>query len=103
MVTIPSGDWCDFWTGEPVAGGQKVSVPASYECIPVYVKAGLVLPVGAVGSSTAAPMTRRPTVRIFGDESLPFTIGAEGRQNCGLPGTTTKLLSSNRVRPEPTT
>jgi alpha-D-xyloside xylohydrolase len=84
MVTIPRGDWCDFWTGEPVAGGQKISLPASYERIPVYVKAGSVLPVGAVGSCTADPKTRQLTVRIFGDGSLPFTIGAEGQPELRL-------------------
>jgi alpha-D-xyloside xylohydrolase len=84
MVTIPRGDWCDFWTGEAVAGGQKISLPASYERIPVYVKAGSVLPVGAVGSSTADPKTRHLTVRIFGDGSLPFTLGAEGRPELRL-------------------
>ncbi len=77
-VIIPQGDWCDFWTGEPVAGGQRVSVPASFERIPVYVKAGSVMPVGEVGNCTADPKTRNLTVRIFGDGSLPFTIDGNG-------------------------
>jgi len=74
-VVIPSGGWHDFWTGEAIAGPAIVDVPASYERIPVYVKAGSVLPMGGVANSTADPATRALTVRIFGDGSLPFSIG----------------------------
>ncbi len=76
-VVLPRGNWHDFWTGEPVDGGQTVSVAASYERIPVYVKAGSVLPMGGVANCTADAETRNLTVRIFGDGSLPFTIPAE--------------------------
>lgn len=73
-VVLPRGNWHDFWSGEPVTGGQTIEVPASYDRIPVYVKAGSVLPMGGVANCTAEPETRNLLVRIFGDGSLPFTI-----------------------------
>jgi alpha-D-xyloside xylohydrolase len=73
-VVIPSGNWHDFWTGELIAGSKTIEVPASYERIPVFVKAGSVMPIGGVANSTADPATRNLTVRIFGDGSLPFSI-----------------------------
>ncbi len=39
-------DWYDFWTGEKMSGGRKVTKETPIDLIPVYVKAGSVLPVG---------------------------------------------------------
>lgn len=41
-----SSDWYDFWTGEKVAGGQKVKKETPIDIIPVYVKAGTIMPIG---------------------------------------------------------
>ncbi|AEV98767.1 xylosidase [Niastella koreensis] len=44
---LPDGtDWYDFWTAEKFSGGQKVSRQTPLDIIPVYVKAGTVMPVG---------------------------------------------------------
>jgi len=73
-VVLPAGSWHDFWTGEPVQGGTTISVPASTQHIPVYVKTGSIIPWAEVGLYTAAPESRRLTVRVYGDGSLPFTL-----------------------------
>jgi alpha-D-xyloside xylohydrolase len=78
-IILPRGVWHDFWTGEAVAGGQVIAIPASYARIPVFVKSGSVIPMGGVANSTADARTRELTVRIFGDGSLPFTIDS-GKQ-----------------------
>ncbi len=46
MVYLPEGRWFDFWTGQALQGGVHIQAEASLERIPVYVKAGTVLPVG---------------------------------------------------------
>lgn len=47
MVYLPEGeDWYDFWTGEKHAGGQRIEAQAPIDKIPVYVKAGSILPMG---------------------------------------------------------
>jgi hypothetical protein len=38
------------------------------------------MPIGGLGNCTADPSTRRLTVRIFGDGSLPFMMNATRRQ-----------------------
>lgn len=44
---LPGGaDWYDFWTGEKLAGGNKVNKDAPLDIIPLYVKAGSILPIG---------------------------------------------------------
>ena len=37
------------------------------------------MPLGGIANCTADPATRGLTVRIFGDGSLPFSIGQAGR------------------------
>ena len=44
---LPAGnDWFDFWTGEKLAGGNKVTKQTPLDIIPLYVKAGSIIPVG---------------------------------------------------------
>lgn len=44
---LPAGvDWYDFWTAERFSGGNKVSRQTPLDIIPLYVKAGSVIPVG---------------------------------------------------------
>lgn len=48
-VYFPKGcDWYDLYTGSCTQGGQSLTVNAPANRIPVYVKAGSILPVGAV-------------------------------------------------------
>ena len=41
---IPRGKWYDFWTKELVTGGKEKWVAASLDRIPVFVKAGAIIP-----------------------------------------------------------
>ncbi len=43
-VWFPAGTWTNFFTGEQVAGGKMRDVKVSLEDIPVYAKAGAIVP-----------------------------------------------------------
>jgi alpha-D-xyloside xylohydrolase len=46
-VYLPAGaDWYDFWTGEKFSGGKKINKQTPFDIIPLYVKAGSILPFG---------------------------------------------------------
>jgi alpha-D-xyloside xylohydrolase len=46
-VYLPKGtDWIDFWTGEKQSGGQTVDKATPIDIMPLYVKAGSILPIG---------------------------------------------------------
>src|SRR5260370_12628055 len=55
-VKLPSGEWYDYWTGQRLAGGlgrkQPVSVTPKLDELPVYVRAGAILPHQPVVQST---------------------------------------------------
>jgi alpha-glucosidase (family GH31 glycosyl hydrolase) len=44
-VYLPDGDWYDLWTRERWTGSQTVQVSAPLDCIPVFARAGAVIPV----------------------------------------------------------
>jgi alpha-glucosidase len=45
---LPRGPWIDFWTNEPVDGGREIDRPVDLETMPLYVRAGAILPLGSV-------------------------------------------------------
>src|SRR5208337_4149561 len=46
-VYLPSGaDWVDFWTGETLTGGKTTTANAPINVLPLYVRAGSIVPFG---------------------------------------------------------
>jgi alpha-glucosidase/alpha-D-xyloside xylohydrolase len=62
-IYLPPGGWSDFWTNEKLAGGRWIDKAVDLETIPLYVKAGTILPLDPVrqytGEATAEPTTLR--------------------------------------------
>ncbi|HEC23600.1 MAG TPA: alpha-glucosidase, partial [Chloroflexi bacterium] len=60
-VYLPPGTWYDFWTGQQYHGGQTISVAAPLETLPLFVRAGSVIPLWPVqqhvGEKVPAPLT----------------------------------------------
>ena len=52
---LPAGtEWVDFWTGKRSGGGQTITAEAALDRIPIYAKAGSILPMGPQAESAAA-------------------------------------------------
>jgi alpha-D-xyloside xylohydrolase len=52
-VYLPAGtDWYNFWTNERLHGGQTVQVSAPIDTLPLFVRAGSILPLGTAVEST---------------------------------------------------
>lgn len=48
-VYLPAGyEWYDFWTNKKHTGGQTIKVASPIDRIPIFVKAGSVLPLGPI-------------------------------------------------------
>jgi alpha-D-xyloside xylohydrolase len=53
QVYLPAGaDWYNFWTNEKLHGGQTVTVAAPIDTLPLFVRAGSILPMGVPVEST---------------------------------------------------
>src|SRR5258708_2843871 len=60
-VYLPEGDWYDFWTDERYAGKQRITVRVPLEHIPLFIKAGTVLPLARPTLDTDDPESWRLT------------------------------------------
>jgi alpha-glucosidase/alpha-D-xyloside xylohydrolase len=52
-VYLPRGRWFDFWTNETVEGGREIERAVDLETMPIYVRAGAVIPMGPVKEWTS--------------------------------------------------
>src|SRR5690606_35604088 len=41
---IPRGDWFNYWTDEVVHGGRECWVDADIDSMPIFIKAGAIIP-----------------------------------------------------------
>ena len=50
---LPKGVWYDFWTRERLEGGREITRKIGLETMPLYVRAGALIPMGPVKQYTA--------------------------------------------------
>lgn len=98
-VYLPAGsDWYNFWTNEKYTGGQTVKVAAPIDQIPVFVKAGSIVPMGADIQSTATKQAIAE-IRVYPGKDADFTLydddGVTLDYEKGKGGSTTKLHWNN--------
>jgi alpha-D-xyloside xylohydrolase len=69
---LPLGtDWFDFWSGEKLTGGKKVVRETPIDIMPVYVRAGTILPLG--------PRVQYATEKKWDNLELRIYPGANGQ------------------------
>jgi len=73
-VYLPAGaDWYNYWTNEKVKGGQTITVAAPIDTIPLFVRAGSILPIGAPVLSTQQTQAIAK-VRVYPGADASFTL-----------------------------
>jgi alpha-D-xyloside xylohydrolase len=73
-VYLPAGaDWYDYWTNERHAGGQSVTTAAPIDKIPLFVRAGSIVPMGVQVPSTATRQALE-SIRVYPGRSTSFTL-----------------------------
>lgn len=70
---LPSGKWWDFWSNKPVDGGAEVTREVDLETIPLYVRAGAVIPVGPVRQYAMEPIDEPVTLQVYPGADGKFT------------------------------
>ena len=73
-VYLPAGsDWYNYWTNERIKGGQTITAAAPIDTIPLFVRAGSIIPLGSTILSTHEPQTIA-TVRVYPGANADFTL-----------------------------
>lgn len=65
QVYLPEGQWYDWWTGEARNGGREISRAVDLSTMPIYVKAGAIIPVDPVRQYVDQPGDEPTTLRIY--------------------------------------
>lgn len=81
-VYLPDGtDWWDFWESKKVSGGQSVDREVPKDIIPVYVKAGTILPWGPAVQYTGEKKWNHLDIRIYPGADGEFTLYEDENDN----------------------
>jgi alpha-D-xyloside xylohydrolase len=81
-VYLPNGaDWFDFWTGNRFNGGQTIYKETPLDIIPVYVRAGSVLPIGPKVQYATEQKWDNLEIRVYEGANGQFTLYEDENDN----------------------
>jgi len=81
-VYLPKGtEWFDFWTGEKLPGGQEVDKAAPIDIIPLYIKAGSILPWAQKVQYAAEKKWDNLEIRIYPGADGEFKLYEDEKDN----------------------
>ncbi|ETI59003.1 alpha-glucosidase [Sphingobium sp. C100] len=100
-VYLPAGTaWYDYWTNQRYEGGQTIKVDAPINRMPLFVKAGSIVPMGAAVQSTAEKQALE-SIRVYPGADARFTLyDDDGTTNAYRKngGTKAELMWNERTR-----
>jgi alpha-D-xyloside xylohydrolase len=74
QVYLPAGtDWYDYWTNRRYTGGQTIEASAPIDRIPLFVRAGSILPVGVPVANTSEKQALE-AIRVYPGRDARFTL-----------------------------
>ena len=73
-VDLPKGEWYDWWTNARVAGGQRITRPVDLSTMPIYVRAGAIIPVDPVRQYTSEPVRDPTTLKVYRGADGQYTL-----------------------------
>jgi alpha-D-xyloside xylohydrolase len=81
-VYLPANHtWIDFWTGDWIKGGQFVEKETPIDILPLYVKAGSIVPMGPFQQYTNEKSLKNIELRIYPGENATFTLYEDENDN----------------------
>jgi alpha-glucosidase/alpha-D-xyloside xylohydrolase len=73
-IYLPRGVWHDWWTGERIEGGREITRKVDLETIPLYVRAGAVVPMGPVKQYTGEKVDEPLLAAVYPGASGGFLL-----------------------------
>jgi alpha-D-xyloside xylohydrolase len=80
-VYLPKAAWYDFWTGEKIEGEQTLQAAAPLDKLPLYVRAGSILPLGPAMEWTTEKAEDPIELRIYAGADGGFTLYEDENDN----------------------
>jgi len=73
-VYLPEGTWYDWWTGKAVEGGKTITRQVDLSCMPIYVRAGAIIPFDPVRQYTSQKVDKPTTLKIYQGADGQYTL-----------------------------
>jgi alpha-D-xyloside xylohydrolase len=73
-VYLPAGTWYDFYSGRRTSGGRTITIPAPYERMPLFVRAGAIVPMGPEIQHTANNSHSPVTLNVYTGADGSFSL-----------------------------
>jgi alpha-glucosidase len=74
QVYLPKGDWYNWWTNKKENGGQTINCPADLGTVPLYAKAGAIIPFDPKRQYVDEGVTEATTIRVYKGADGHFTL-----------------------------
>ena len=65
QIYLPEGNWYDWWTNEKHSGAQTISRTVDISVMPIYVKAGAIIPVDPIKQYTSEKTNEPTTLKVY--------------------------------------
>lgn len=83
-VYLPAGArWYDFWNGQVYEGGQRIDAEAPIETMPLYVRAGSIVPMGPLMEYATQKPADTLELRIYPGADGKFTVYEDENDDYG--------------------
>jgi alpha-glucosidase/alpha-D-xyloside xylohydrolase len=82
-VYLPAGIWYDWWTGEKVQGKRWIDRSVDLATLPLYVRAGAIIPLDPVRQYTSQPVSEPTVLRVYPGANGTFTLYDDDGQSLG--------------------
>jgi|GEM_PF-107974 len=73
-VYLPAGKWYDWWTGKAETGGRTVQRAVDLATMPIYVRAGAIVPVDPIRQYTGQKVDEPTTLKIYRGANGKYTL-----------------------------
>ena len=81
QLYLPESKWYDFWTGSTTEGGRTINAIAPLERLPLYVRAGSILPMGPDEEWSTEKTADPIELRIYRGSNGDFTLYEDENDN----------------------
>ena len=71
---LPVGNWYDFWTSDRMEGGREISRKVDLDTMPLYVRAGSILPLGPIKQFTAETVDQPLSILLYPGSDASFLL-----------------------------
>lgn len=101
-VYLPRGRWYDYWSRTPVMGGQEITRYVNLATMPIYIRAGAILPTDPVRLYVDEPTDQPTTLNVYPGADGEFVLYSDDGvsiddKQAGAMWTTLRWNDANRT------